>query len=350
MVRMYTINDAYNGFKKPPAGIGAIFRGWDVPASHYRDPGKLPVVDFRAFTHKCLLDCFHCFTDKNKKTLTLGKIKDVIDQLSAIETYAINYVGEGEPTLDRDFLEVLQYTNSKGIIPVVFTEAATRMRDRGFVREVKATGASLSPKCDSLFNAGYQNWVVGGKKEKYFDQRNEAIELLMEEGFNDVLPDGATRMGLDMVVSTRNKDDVGRTLRYCRDNNIWVTFSYYLPSGRSGMENFDRSLMLPADDKRKLAEEVRRIDEAEYGYVHEAKNNFLTHGCVEYMQIYGDGRVSPCPGNETIIGNVEKDSIKDLKERLVERFPKHGRTTFDGCCLYRDRCVEGPDEAQPEVN
>jgi MoaA/NifB/PqqE/SkfB family radical SAM enzyme len=325
-----------------PNGIGAKLKGWDVPLKHYYSD-KLPVVDFRAFTEKCPLDCFHCFTNKNKKTLTLGEIKGVIDQLADMDTYAINYVGEGEPTIDRDFMEVVGYTSSKGIIPVVFTEASTRMGDRGFVREVKSLGASVVPKCDSLFNAQYQNWVVGDRTGKYFVQRNVAVSGLMEEGFNEVRDDGATRMGFDMVLSTKNMNEVGRTLRYCRDNNLWIVFSYYLPSGRSAMKSFDKSLTLSRDEKRVVSEEVKRIDSMEYSYDHPVLNNFLTCGCVEYMQIFGDGRVSPCPGNESVIGNVRKDTIKELKKKMTSRklkrdWDKTRRDyNFDGSCVYREK-------------
>jgi MoaA/NifB/PqqE/SkfB family radical SAM enzyme len=332
---MYSINDAYNG--KASKSIGAMLRGWDVPAEHYRDPDRLPVVDFRAFTHNCPHDCFHCYTDKNRKTLTFKEIKGVIDQLADVGTYAINYLGEGEPTMDKDFLKVLAYTESKNIIPVVFTEGATMMRDPVFVRLVRDYGASVVPKCDSLFNAQYQNWVVGDRTGKYFDQRNEAVQVLMEAGFNKIRDDGTTRMGFDMVVSTKNMDEIGKTLRYCRDNNLWIVFAHYLPSGRSGMEGFDKSLMLFPDEKRVVAEEVKTIDSTEYNYDHRVKNNFLTTGCVEHMQIYGDGRVSPCPGNETIIGNVKENRIKELRDRIVEKFPELDRTKFDGNCPYREK-------------
>lgn len=55
------------------------------------------------------------------------------------------------------------------------------------------------------------------------------------------------------------------------------------------------------------------------------------------MCIYGDGRVSPCVGNETIIGNIRNDKIKDLKQTIFEKFPCHNFSKFEGYCLYRPR-------------
>lgn len=294
------------------------------------------MVDFRAMTEACPHDCFHCFTDKNKKTLSLSEIKDVIDQLAEMNTHAIDFLGEGEPTIDKDFFEIIEYTSSKGIQPIVFTDAATKMRDRSFVQRVYESGASVVPKCDSLFNPYYQNWIVRDKTGNYFAQRNEAIDLLIEQGFNEVKEDGTTRLGFDMVLSSRNIHEAEQTLRYCRENNLWLVLSWYLPSGRSGSEDFDKSLLVGETEKSKLREKVRKIDE-EYGFVHPVWNNFVTMPCVEFMQIYGDGRVSACPGNEIVVGNVRDHSIRELEKRILEKFPCHNRTKFDGHCLYRER-------------
>jgi len=328
--------EKYIGLGHVPVGIGAVIKGWNITEEHYRNPDVLPVVDFRAMTPACPHDCFHCFTDKLKKTLTLNEIKNVIDQLAEMKTIAIDYLGEGEPTLDKDFFEIIEYTAKKGIQPIIFTEAAVKLRDRDFVRRIKKSGACVIPKCDSLWNKEFQNWVVGDKTGNYFDQRNEAIKILMEEGFNKPEKDGTTRMGFDMVVCKKNMYEVEKTLRYCRKNNLWVIFAFYLPVGRCTRGDFDKSLMLTKDEKRKIREVVRKVDE-EYGFKHEIVNNFLTSRCVEFMCIYGDGRVSPCPGNETIVGNAKTHSIEELKKMIIEKFPVHNFKTFDGFCPYREK-------------
>ncbi|MFH1972088.1 MAG: radical SAM protein [archaeon] len=329
--------EEYMGLGKVPIGVGAAIKGWNITEEHYRNPKYLSVVDFRAMTSSCPHDCFHCFTDKSKKTLTLEEIKDIIDQLAEMKTHGIDFVGEGEPTLDKDFFEIIEYTFSKGIQPIVFTDAATKLRDKEFVKRFYETGASVCLKADSLWNPEYQNWVVGDDTKEYFNQRKEAIKILMKEGFNKKQEDGTTRIGFDMVVSRKNMHEVERTLRYCRDNNFWIVFAFYLPTGRSGMEEFDKALLLTKEEKIKICNKIKEIDEKEYNFKHVLVNNFATIPCIELMQIYGDGRVSPCPGNETIIGNIKTDSIKELKEKIIKKFPVHDKTTFDGNCPYRER-------------
>jgi len=333
---MQLSKEKYIGLGHVPVGIGAIIKGWNIEEKHFRNPNTLSLVDFRAMTGACPHDCFHCYTDKLKKTLTLEEIKHVIDQIAEMGGgKAIDYLGEGEPTIDKDFFEIIEYTASKGIQPVIFTDAATKMRDIDFVRRVKKTGASVVPKCDSLFNPEYQNWVVGDKTDKYFEQRNEALKLLMKEGFNKKEKNGTTRLGFDMVISRKNVQEVAKTLRFCRDNNLWVIFSTFLPAGRSGSESFDKSLMLTEKEIKTMRDTVKSIDRDEYGYDHPICNNLATVPCVEFIQVYGDGRVSPCPGNETVIGNIRTHSIKELYRITLQKFPKHGPKTFDGNCLYR---------------
>jgi MoaA/NifB/PqqE/SkfB family radical SAM enzyme len=329
-------NSEYFGLGQVPIGIGAILKGWAITTSEYRNPAKIPIVDFRAMTEACPHNCFHCFTDKDKKTLTLAEIKSIIDQLAEAHTFGIDFVGEGEPTIDKDFFEIIEHTSRRGIQATVYTDAAIRMQNRDFVKRVFESGAGVCPKCDSLFNEEYQNWIVGDKKGRYFRERGRALELLIETGFNRIQEDGTTRLGFDMVVTKRNIDEAERTLRYCRDNNMWIIFVSYLPSGRSGREDFDSSLMLNDQDKIQINRVVERVDN-EYGFFHQIYHGLVTMPCVEFMQIYGDGRVSPCVGNEEIVGNVKEESIRILEKRILEKYPCHDRTKFEGHCPYRPK-------------
>ncbi len=324
----------YIGLGHVPVGIGAVLKGWDIEELEYRNPLQLPVVNFRAMTEACPHNCPHCFTDKKRRTLTISEIRNIIDQLADAQTHAIDFVGEGEPTIDPHFFSIIEYTVSKGIHPVIYTDAATQMRNVDFIKRVFDSGASVSPKCDSLFNEDYQNWVVGDKQGKYFRQRNEALDLLIASGFNEVQPDGTTRLGFDMVVSKRNMDEVEKTLHLCRENNLWVIFTFYLPSGRSARDDFDITLAVNEDDKTKIRDIIRKVDE-EYGFSHPAWNNLLTTRCIEFLQIYGDGGVSACVGNEKIGGNIREASLKELEQTILKFYPIHDRATFDGHCPYR---------------
>lgn len=360
--------EKYAGIGYVPIGIGAQIHGWAIEEDRYRNSNKLPIVDFMAMTHKCPHNCAQCFTGRIIKTLSFEEITRTIDQLAAFDTCGINYVGEGEPTIDKDFFRILDYTASKGIKSMVFTDAATRLTDRDFVRRLKQTGASVGPKCDSLWNPVYQNWVVNSgnpgmpryidlteadkekltKDVKFFDKRNEAIRVLMEEGFNEVSPDGTTRMGFDMVVTKANAHEIPKTLRYCRDNNLWIVFSFYIPAGGSASPDFDNSLAFSIAEQRQIIETIQQIDRDEYNYVHDGYRNFITFPCVEFIQMRGNGDVSTCPGDTEVVGNVRNNTIAEVKRSIEIRSPWRMPANFNFHCKPRGDINEGGISVTPE--
>lgn len=180
---------------------------------------------------------------------------------------------------------------------------------------------------------------MGDKTNTYFDKRNSAIQNLIDFGFNKISQDGTTRMGFNMVISKKNFNEIEKTLRYCRDNNFWIMFSFYLPSGRSGAEDFDNSLDLSLDEKKDIVNLINSIDQ-EYGFKHNKWNNLLTTRCIEFIHIYGDGRVSPCAGNEKVFGNLLEEPLKIIKQRILNYYPNLHPLKFDGFCPYREKINE----------
>lgn len=320
------------GIKKWKPGVGAMIKGWDISEERFRDPSKLPVVDLSILTNACPRDCGFCFTNKNRKTLTLKQVKNLLDQLADRDTYAVQYLGEGEPTLDKNFFEIIEYTFKKGIIPMVYSEAALRLVDIDFCKHLFDIGASVLPKCDSLFNEGYQNRIVRSRisgKGSYFRLRNKAIKNLIEVGFNKVQSDGTTRLGFDMVLSYENYHEVEKTLRYCRNNNLYIMFAFHLTAGRT-IHTANNEIQ----KRREISELVQLIDK-EYGIERSLYNNFLTGPCKEYLMVRGDGRVQPCPGNEFVLGYVQEKTINELESILLNKFPCHNRISYSGNCPYR---------------
>ncbi len=320
-----------------PIGIGAVLKGRDSTEKEYRDPCKLPTVDVRFMTSACPHNCVHCFTGRKERKLSLLQIKQIIDKLTPFKPKGIELEGEGEPTIDPWFFDIIEYTSSKGIVPTVYTEAATKLRDRNFVKRLKKTKASICVKIDSFYNADYENKIVGDKTKKYFQQRNKAIKVLMKEGFNKVKTDGTTRLGFIMVISKKNLNEIPQILRFCRKNNIWIMFNTLLHTGKVLGSSFDEKLLVTEKEKAKYREIVRRIDENEFGFKHEKYTNFTTAPCVEFMLIHTDGTVSVCTGNLETVGNIITDSIPDLRKKLGVLFPNRDPTNFNGHCPFRPK-------------
>jgi mycofactocin radical SAM maturase len=68
-------------------------------------------------TYACNLDCVHCLSSSGRRDpreLTTAEAKSVLDQLRDLQVFYIN-IGGGEPTIRRDFFELLEYSISQGI-------------------------------------------------------------------------------------------------------------------------------------------------------------------------------------------------------------------------------------------
>lgn len=68
-------------------------------------------------TYACNLDCVHCLSSSGRRDpreLTTDEAKNVLDQLADLQVFYIN-IGGGEPTIRRDFFEIVEYAISRGI-------------------------------------------------------------------------------------------------------------------------------------------------------------------------------------------------------------------------------------------
>ena len=68
-------------------------------------------------TYACNLACVHCLSSSGRRDpreLSTDEAKAVLDELAALKVFYIN-VGGGEPTIRRDFLEIIDYSIARNI-------------------------------------------------------------------------------------------------------------------------------------------------------------------------------------------------------------------------------------------
>ena len=72
-------------------------------------------------TMRCNLRCAHCLSDAGSQAedeLSTSQCRQVIDELARLKVFQIN-VGGGEPFARPDFLELVDYALSKGVVVCV---------------------------------------------------------------------------------------------------------------------------------------------------------------------------------------------------------------------------------------
>ena len=88
-------------------------------------------------TYGCNLSCIHCLSAsglKDPRELTTSQALDLLDDFKEMGIFYIN-IGGGEPTIRRDFLEILRHADSIGI-GVKFSTNGSFIDD-GFARELR---------------------------------------------------------------------------------------------------------------------------------------------------------------------------------------------------------------------
>lgn len=323
-------------------------KGWNFTLSEIKTAIKKQLMLNPAMelaSNICPWNCSFCFTEspenltsrKHRLSGELG-LQDrlaLIDQAAALGARTINIVGAGEPTIDPHFWTLIDRMREHDICPIVYSEGALRLTDRGFVKRLFNNGATVVLKVNSLWNAEYQNAVVRGNGtppkgvESYTERRNKAIEILLEEGFADTEP---TRLAFDTIVCKQNRDEIVDLHRYARRRNIFVLMVNYLPSGRSSDGLHDA---ISKEEQERIFEDLASIDRDEFGLHHRSIFPYAggvpcsIRGLGLFVKI--SGQVFDCPGELISLGNVRKNNLKDIWQKASQL-----TSTFDGRCAPRE--------------
>jgi MoaA/NifB/PqqE/SkfB family radical SAM enzyme len=330
-------------------GRGFTMKGWDFNSADIAGALENDLMLNPAFelgSNFCPWDCFFCFTEdpsnpeglkkKLKGEMSLDERLKLIEAAARLGAKSINFVGAGEPTVDPHFWEIVGKIAELGMTPIIYTEGALKLTDRKFAEKLYSLGATVVLKVNSLWNEDYQNAVVnsGERRSKplklnYFQERNKAMALLTEIGFNKHDP---TRLAFDTILCKENIEEVPRLHRFARDNNIFILLVNYLPSGRSSsvVQN-----ALTKDQQFAVFEKLAKIDDEEYGLPHRSIFPYAggvpcsIRGLGLYVKIKGDAW--DCPGESERLGNIREESLQSLWEKAAPV-----RRRFNGGCEPRE--------------
>lgn len=331
------------------AGRGFTMRGWDFTraelAAAIKEHRMLnPALELG--TNSCPWNCTFCFTEdpanaagrkrRLENEMTLSERLALIDAVASLGARSINFVGAGEPTIDPHFWHLLERMIEHDITPIIYTEASLRLTNKSWVRRLYEMGATVVLKVNSFFNEEYQNAVVQGGRglapfgtNSYAAKRNEAIKLLIEEGFTDSEP---TRLAFDTIVCKQNAGEVIALHKYARARNIFVLFVGYIPSGRSADGIHDA---LSRAEQFALFDEIAKVDRETFGILHRSKFPYSggvpcsMRGTGLYVKITGE--VFDCPGELFSLGNSRSEPLATIWNRA-----RPITESLDGGCAPRE--------------
>ena len=325
------------------------------------EPGQTPLEPRYVvweLTLKCDLACRHCGSRAGRvraDELSLDEARSVIEQLAALGTEAITFIG-GEAYLHADWLAIVEATVQAGIHATLTTGG--RGLTPALCRQAAAAGMSgVSVSIDGMASTHDTLRAVPGS----FEAALRALDATRDAGMRPMTNTQFSRLNLHEV-------DALADLFVAHGAVAWQV-QLTGPMGRAAdrpewlLQPYEIIELVDA-----LAQASRRLREAVPGFVLNAGNNlgyFGPHesdireapypGCQAGSYILGiesNGDIKGCPSLPSgpyVGGNVRETSLAQLWQNNVTiGFSREDTATrraalwgHCGTCYYADHCLGG---------
>lgn len=174
-------------------------------------------------TGKCNADCPICYTDRKQKPngLTIDEVREIVDQTYELGSRLLYIPGEGEPTIDPMFMDLLDHCRKRGVAVIVFTNGIIFSNDREcrrvwgvdgdtflrglsdypvyFYHKLWSLKPSLLSEMMNIHESSYQ-WDCIRAGSQTFNVPKGIVRLLRHFPIE--------RVGIECVVESRNIDEV----------------------------------------------------------------------------------------------------------------------------------------------
>jgi radical SAM protein with 4Fe4S-binding SPASM domain len=203
---------AYLGIRKPLSLYAPFLVVWD-------------------FTHKCNLNCKHCYSNSGavlEEELSTKEALDVVDQLDDAGVTALAFSG-GEPLSKKDFFEVASHAVKRGLYVSVATNGTLLTREN--VKKLKQTGVHYVEVSIDGATAGTHDTFRGVPRA--FEKAVTGIRNAVEEDLCACIATTATKGNLAEFPAIIDLAEAIGAERF--------TYFNFIPTGR-GKSLYDQDL------------------------------------------------------------------------------------------------------------
>lgn len=329
-------------------------QGWQFPAHKIRKANResrLLTMDLDFPGDKCLLDCVYCFAKVGEKTgtyyrpnqgnlpLTVRELRTFLRKAKKIGLQSAKVIGYREPFEHPDFLDFIDFTSKQGIWLVVFTAGYTLGEDHfggdlgKAIDWLAARKVSLMIKLHTL-DRRREDKIV--HLRGFSHTRDKILRKLLEDDrFTNQNP---TRLGIENVISSQNVEELVNIYEYFKVwSNVFVDIDPPIPMGRTGtLEEAEKAGLMPQKKLKDLCVRIYKVNQ-KYGIATKGISPYfggnpctqLTNGL--YLTL--SGKVMTCCGGDEELGNIRKDSLK----QILARHPYRQQSSIFHNCPYREK-------------
>jgi [mycofactocin precursor peptide]-tyrosine decarboxylase / 3-amino-5-[(4-hydroxyphenyl)methyl]-4,4-dimethylpyrrolidin-2-one synthase len=222
-----------------------------LPAEMARTGLRAPVNVTWEVTLKCNLRCTHCLSDAGPESadeISSGESRELIDQLANLQVFQVN-IGGGEPFIREDFMDLLEYAHTKGLVTCVSTNGL--LINKSLARRL-ASMKMLYLQVSLDGATAELNDAIRGQGT--YDRVLTAMDNLASMGI---------RFSINTVLTRMNSSHLETLRDLAGEYEAELRVSRFRPSGR-GKESLDY-LAPEVDQLEAFAEWLERHDQVRTG-------------------------------------------------------------------------------------
>ena len=290
-------------------------------------PNTHLIYTWLELTDRCNMNCVHCYgefgkpsTSKNEM-LSTTEWKQIIDELIQLGCLDIQLIG-GEPTVHKDFFDILKYAHDKGMKRIdVFTNA-TLINENNI-------SVFKENNCNVRVSVYGHNSEIHDKITKYkgsFEKTKNALCLLKKHNI-------PTKIAV--VIMKENEKYVEDIKKFIHSiGHEYTGYDVIRPSCANTISSHTISDVEVLRSRYNVKPIFRTSKE-------EFFSNYYFNSCWNgKLAITAKGDVIPCIfARDEVVGNVRKNSIDEIKKGIIEKW-SITKDKIDVCkdCEFRYCC------------
>jgi len=278
-------------------------------------------IDLNNPGNGCNFKCLGCFKhmddEQPDERLSFEEIIEIIRFAKTRGAKTITFAGQGEPLLDPDYFNILDYIEQSGLTSITFTNGSL-IKSQEIAHRILKAGPVIIKR--NSMNGDLQDKMVGlaeieedGIKYKPHELMDRGINLLLQ--VREVLSlknHNQKTIGVDSYITKENIDDLPDVLRYCRDNNLVPYFESFIEAGQN--KKVVNNLAVSSDKLTELFKKLQRIDRDEYNTETDVPAGSRVYGKLpckkanHAISVRTNGDIYACvSATENPIGNIHQN-------------------------------------------
>lgn len=258
-------------------------------------------------TKLCNEKCLHCYIDnkKNEKTLSTSRMLEIINELAEMNTMEITFTG-GEPFLNKDLVKLLECARNNDMTISILSNLTLLNKElvsvlkKVNIEVIQTSVYSMRPEVHDNITS------LPGSHAKTM----EAIKILKTSGIN---------VNIACPIMNENVENFDEVIKFANKNEIPIGCDITIMA----KENGEKSTLKHRIKKELIENVMKKIIDNNPEYKKSLDKykcgikNFPIDSCGAgnlMLCVKDNGDCIPCPGFGYIVGNVQKNKIKDIWE------------------------------------